>query len=228
MILSTARRTIAALIVLLAGAASARALTIDDLFDNYVPEEIGSALYLAMTTEAYRHLLAGRGADAQCITQNLVVRRDKAGKQTVPKPLTQLLDAMKSLRERDDRYVEDYVLGAAKQFCDRAPPLKRNQKPDVARLPVPDFFMLPTDKERSVMVTLATSTQAFRMQVTGERARSDCVIRNLLPQKDAQGRSVEPEGLKRLASQLALNRGKRDQSVESYIWGSINHHCPAP
>ncbi|MGE0744595.1 MAG: hypothetical protein AB7K86_05080 [Rhodospirillales bacterium] len=227
MILSTAGRCVAALLLLLAAAGTARALTINDMFDNYVAEEVGSALYLAMTTEAYRHMLAGREAQAHCISQNLVIRRDKAGKEIVPKPFAQLLEALNGLRERDDRYVEDYVLGAVKQFCEKAPALKRNQKPAVARLPVSSFFMLPTDKERSVMLTFATSTQAFRMQVTGERARGDCVIEKLLPQKDAQGRMVEPAGLRQLAAQLAANRTSRDQSVESYVWGSINHHCPA-
>jgi len=225
--LSTATRRAAAALLLCAAAAPARALTVNDMFDNYVPEEVGSALYLAMTTEAYRHLLAGREAQAHCITQNLVIRRDKSGKEVVPKPLSQLLDALNGLRERDDRYVEDYVLGAVKQFCEKAPALKRNQKPDVARLSVSAFFMLPTDKERSVMLTFATSTQAFRMQVTGERTRGDCVIEALLPQKDAQGRVVEPAGLRQLAAQLTANRASRDQSVESYVWGSINHHCPA-
>jgi hypothetical protein len=226
MTLTTAKRLMAALVAVLAATGAAHAITINNLYEDYSRDEISSALILTMTTEAYRHLLEGREAQAQCITQNFMVRRDKAGKEVVPKPLSQLLEALNGLKDRDDRYVEDYLLGATNQFCAKAKPLRRDQKPEIFRLAVPAFFAVPTDRERSIMIFLAVSTQAFRMQVTGARARGECLMQNLLPQKDAQGRTSEPAGLKQLAAQLYQARDQRDQTVESYIWGSINHYCP--
>jgi hypothetical protein len=202
----------------------AQSVSIQDFFNpdkGFTSDVRQNAERLALTTEAYRNLKAGRVTQAACIDEELTSETN-LGAPGLGGLQAHLLEA----RDRTES-VEGYILKALDISCpanNKVAQVSASAPKAVFQpTPVREFFAkFPQGLDKIRALNLAFSTQALRTARAGFSSRGQCITTKLVVSRTANddGFGTPPTEFQNAAKGLA-----NAESVEKLIIDSIATNC---